>query len=169
MCARGSNRALMCGPSTSTLGAKDADRFAARASRGFEVVLGVVATLLGATLLLATTFFAYSTSMCCLPTQGVVLVFLAALALGLLLFFAGLRLVTGKHRSDGGLFSPWILRMGGVIFLFGPVAAVLNRSWFGLVEACISLSAAVACFALANRRKESAANEVAPNNRWRVP
>ena len=147
----------------------DADRFAARASRVFEVVLGLVATLLGGALLLATAFLAFSTSMCCLPTQGVVLAFLVALAIGLLLFCAGLRLLTGKHRSDGGLFSPWILRMGGVIFLFGPVAAVLNRSWFGLVEAGISLSAAVACFALANRRKEAAANAVAPNNRWRGP
>ena len=111
MCARGAHPAWSAGPSTSPLGAMDADHFAARASRAFEVIIGVAATLIGAALLVFVAFVIYG--MARRPPDVTVIVLLTAtLAVGLLLFVARLRLITGRHRSDGGLFSPWILRWG---------------------------------------------------------
>jgi hypothetical protein len=169
VCARGAHGALLRGPSTSPLGAMDADHFAKRASRAFEVVVGLAATLIGAALLASAALVAYATSW--RPTDvGVVVLLTVTLAVGLSLLVAGIRLVTGKHRSDGGLFSPWILRFGALIFLAAPVLALFfNRSWTMIIEAGVSLSAAVACFTLANRREQAAAERGAPNNRWSGP
>jgi len=142
----------------------DADHFLARASRAFEVLIGTVATLIGAALLVLAAFAIYAITRS-LPDVTVVVLLTATLAFGLLLFVAGLRLVTGRHRSDGGLFSPWLLRFGALIFLAGPVLALFHRSWTMLIEAGFSLSAAVACFTLANRREQAATERVAPNDR----
>ena len=169
MCARGASQVLLRGPSTSPLGAMDADHFAARASRTFEVIIGVAATLIGAALLVFVAFVIYAMARRP-PDVPVVVLLTATLAVGLLLLVAGVRLVTGRHRSDGGLFSPWILRFGALIFLAAPALALfVNRSWTMIIEAGVSLSAAVACFALANRREEAAGERGAPNNRWRGP
>jgi hypothetical protein len=147
----------------------DADHFVKRSSRAFEVIVGLAATLIGVALLGSAALLAYATSWRP-PDVGVVVVLTAILAVGLLLFVAGLRLVTGKHRSDGGLFSPWVLRFGALIFLAAPVVALFfNRSWTMIIEAAVSLSAAAACFTLANRREQAAAERGAPNNRWRGP
>ena len=169
MCTRGSNRAPARGPSTSPLGAMDADHFARRTSRAFELIIGVASTLIGVALLLFVAFGIYA-----MPWRPadvpVVVLFTVTLGVGVLLLVTGLRLVTGKHRSDGGLFSPWILRFGAVIFLASPVLALFfHRSLTMIIEAGVSLSAAVACFALANHREQAAAERGAPNNRWRGP
>jgi len=169
VCARDANLAAAGGRSSSPLGAMDADHFAKRSSRAFEVIVGLAATLIGVALLAFAAFVAYAASWRS-PDVGMVVLLTVTLAVGLLLFVAGLRLLTGKHRSDGGLFSPWILRFGALIFLAGPVLALFfNRSWTMIIEAGLSLSAAVACFTLANRREQTAAERGAPNNRWRGP
>jgi hypothetical protein len=146
----------------------DSSQYSAPISRVPRVALGLVVTIIGAALL---GFFGLGLYRLIggLPSTSIIVILFIVGALGLALCVLGLRLITGKRRRDGGLFSPWALRFGGVIFLFGPVAALINRSWFGLVEAGVSLSAAVACFALANRRAEAAADLGAPNNRWRGP
>jgi hypothetical protein len=145
----------------------DADHLAKRASRAFEAIVGVAATLIGAALLAFDGFVVYA--MAWPPGAGVLVLLTATIAVGLLLFVAGLRLVTGKHRSDGGLFSPWILRFGALIFLASPVIALfVHRSWTMIFEAGVSLTAAVACFALANRR-EQAADERMGHNPSRGP
>jgi len=145
----------------------DSDQLVARGARAFEILIGSVAGVAGCALLVLAAFVAVKVKR---EVSVPVLVFeLLSLVLGLVLCVAGLRLVTARRRADGGLLSPWILRLGGVIFLFGPVAAVLNRSWFALLEAGVSLSAAVACFALANRRSETAADQGPSNNRWSGP
>ena len=147
----------------------DADHFVKRSSRAFEAILGLAATLIGTALLASAGFVAYATTWRP-PNVGVVVVLTVALTFGLLLFVAGLRLVTGKHRLDGGLFSPWILRLGALIFLAGPVLALFfHSSWTAIIEAGAMLSAAIACFTLANRREQVAAERGAPNNRWRGP
>ena len=143
-------------------------QYSAPVSRVWSIVLGVVVTLMSAPLLGFFGFALYRLRSG-RPTSEVMIVLCIAGALGLGLCVLGLRLLAGKPRRDGGLFAHWFLRLGGVIFLLGPVAAVLNRSWFGLFEAGVSLSAAVACFALANRRTEAAADEGAANYRWRGP
>jgi hypothetical protein len=145
------------------------DQFAARASRGFEILLGLVSTLLGAILLLAMAFATYN-MLGHHVSLSVIAVLLATTGLGLLLLSAGLRLVTAKHRSDGGLLSPWILRFGGVFFLFAPFALLITQlSWSVVFEAGVLLSAGIACFALANRRSQLGSGADGPNNRWRGP
>jgi hypothetical protein len=85
---------------------------------------------------------------------GVVVILAVSTALGVLLTSAGARLITSRHRSDGGLFSPWILRLGGLIFILAPIASVLTKQYTYLFESVFCFSAGVACFALANRRQE---------------
>src|ERR1700733_9257664 len=142
--------------------------YSAPASRFLSIVVGVVVTVMGVALLGFFGLGLYRLSSG-LPSPQIMVFLCIVGALGLGLCVVGVRLLTGKRRRDGGLFSPWFLRLGGVIFLFGPGAAVLKRSWFGLLEAGVALSAAVACFVLANRRQEAAADQGAPNNRWRGP
>jgi len=135
----------------------DSSQYSAPVSRGSTVAVGLIVTVIGAALV---SFFLLGIYRITggLPSRSVIVILLIVGAVGLGLCAVGLRLITGKRRRDGGLFSPWVLRFGGVMFLFGPVAAIFNRSWLGLFEACVSLSAAVACFALANRRSEAAAD-----------
>jgi hypothetical protein len=140
----------------------------APASQFLSIVMGVVVTVMGVALLGFFGLGLYRLSSG-LPSSQVMVFLCIFGALGLGLCVVGVRLLTGIRRRDGGLFSPWFLRLGGVIFLFGPVAAVLNRSWFGLLEAGFSLSAAVACFVLANHRQEAAADQGAPDNRRSGP
>ena len=146
----------------------ESNQFSAPISRFLAVAVGVVVMVIGAALLGFFGVGSYRLSIG-LPSSRVMVFLCIVGVLGVGLCLVGLRLLTGKHRRDGGLFSPWFLRLGGVIFLFGPVAAVLNRSWFGLLEASVSLSAAIACFVLANRRQDAAANQGAPNNSGSAP
>jgi hypothetical protein len=73
----------------------DADHFAKRSSRAFEAIVGLAATLIGAALLACAAFVAYATSWRP-PDVGVIVLLTVTLAVGLLLFVAGLRLVTGS-------------------------------------------------------------------------
>ena len=149
-------------------------QYSAPVSRLLTLALGVAVTVIGAALLGLFGLGAYRGIVAYrlsggVPSSGVLVFGFIVGALGFALSAVGLRLLTGKRRRDGGLFSPWVLRFGGLIFFIGPVAAVLNRSWFGLLEAGVSLSAGIACFVLANRREQAAAEPRAPNNRWRGP
>jgi hypothetical protein len=133
-------------------------QYSAPISRVLTVGVGLIVTVMGAALLGFFGLGAYRLGSG-LPSTQVLLILFIVGALGLALCVVGLRLITGRRRRDGGLFSPWALRFGGLIFLFGPVAAVLvNRSWFGLLEAGVSLSAGAACFVLANRREQAGAD-----------
>ena len=146
----------------------DAD-LSARTSRLFEVLLGVVAGLMGAALLVFAALGA-SRGFGREVETSVVVILAVALGLGLLLLVAGLRLVTGKRRSDGGLLSPWTLRFGGLIFLVGPIAMLFAKpSLLLIIKAGALFSIGVACFSLANRREEHTfqRNTEAPNNRRR--
>jgi uncharacterized membrane protein YuzA (DUF378 family) len=144
------------------------DQYSAPVSRVASVVVGMVVTAIGVALL---GFFGLGLYRLTsgLPSSEVMVVLCIVGILGIGLCVVGLRLLTGKRRRDGGLFSPWFLRLGGVIFLLAPVAAILSRSWFGLLKTAVLLPAAIACFVLANRRKGAVADQGAPNNRWRGP
>ena len=63
------------------------------------------------------------------------------------------RLVRGRgRRKDGGLFSPTLLRLWGIIFLAVPIVAALRRSWV-ILESITLLVIAAGCFALARHRE----------------
>ena len=62
------------------------------------------------------------------------------------------RLLSGKGRRDGGLFSPAFLRVASLVFLVaGPV--MIMRHPLGIVEAVAAVGAAGACFGLARFRE----------------
>src|SRR4051812_34386123 len=127
----------------------DTQKLFARQSRGFERFIGLIAGTTGAVLLLFSAVGALRT-LGNTMTAGVATLFGISGAFGLLLVSAGVRLIWSRRRSDGGLLSPWVLRLGGIIFLCAPVAMITNRQYFHLVEAGVCVSAGVACFALAN-------------------
>jgi len=103
----------------------ESGQYFASVSRLLSAVIGVVVMVTSAALLGFFGVGLYRLHRGGLPSSQA-MVFLGIVgALGLGLCVVGLRLVGAKRRRDGGLFSPWILRLGGVIFLFGPVAAVL--------------------------------------------
>jgi hypothetical protein len=130
------------------------ESLSARQSRAFEIVIGIAASLIGGTLLLFAAFIVVRTFRHP-PRNGLVILLTATLVFATTLLPAGIRLLTGRHRRDGGLFSPWVLRFGGMIFFFSPIAIILNhRALSGLLEISTTLAAGVACFALANRRTE---------------
>jgi hypothetical protein len=83
-------------------------------------------------------------------------------ALAALLLVLGWRLLFNRARaSDGGLFSPFGLRVGGAIFLAGPVAAAFTHP-IGLIETGFALAASGACFALARHREHYLSGPVPP-------
>jgi hypothetical protein len=47
-----------------------------------------------------------------------------------------------------------LLRLGGLVFFFAPIAMISTRQYFHLLEVGVCLSARIACFALANRRTD---------------
>ena len=131
----------------------ETDSLYSRPSRAFERAVGLPAALLGIFLLAFSGFIALRAFG--RPINAAVVVILAiSTALGVLLFSAGARLITSTHRSDGGLFSPWVLRLGDLIFIFAPIVFVLSKQYTHLLESVFCFSAGVACFALANRRQE---------------
>ena len=76
--------------------------------------------------------------------------------IGAALFGLGLNLLRGvSRRRDGGLFSPAALRTWGVVFALVPVALLL-ANWRAIFHPHFllwSVSASVACFLLAARRR----------------
>ena len=133
----------------------DVSRYAAPTPRGLELLVGIVAMVLGAPVLLFGVLAGVSVFRGHLVTSQVVLA-VAAVGVGLLLLTAGFRLLTHKSRGDGGLLSPWLLRLGGLIFLVGPFAMLANNhALMAFVKAGSCVAAGVACFFIA-RRRESA-------------
>ena len=144
-------------------------QYSAPAPRPLVVAVGTVVMVMGVALVALIGFGVYRMLSRGLPSVQVLVGVCLVGALGVALCVVGLRLLTGRHRRDGGLFSPWVLRFGGIILLLGPVAAIVNRSWFGLLEAAVCLSGGIVCFVLANRREQAPADSGTPNNRWRGP
>ena len=131
----------------------DTENLFARQSRAFERFIGLIAGITGTALLLFSGLGAFR-SLGNTMTADLATVFGIAAALGFLLVSAGVRLIWSKHRSDGGLFSPWVLRLGGLIFVLAPIVFVIDKQYTHLLESVFCFSAGVACFALANRRQE---------------
>ena len=77
----------------------------ARQSRPFEVIVGILAGVIGAALLSFGLFCVYRT-IGSRPDGAAIVLTGVALGLGLFLFLVGVRLIAGRSRADGGLLSP---------------------------------------------------------------
>jgi hypothetical protein len=132
----------------------DEARYSAPVSRVAAIAAGLVLTTFGAGFLVLFGVVAYH--LLDRPSTREVVIALTILgALGGGLCFTGLRLVTGRRRRDGGLFSPWVLRFGGLFFLAAPVFILFARpSLVTMLEAGALVSAGIACFVIANRREQ---------------
>jgi len=80
------------------------------------------------------------------------------LALGLPGAWIAFRLISGRKRKDGGLMSPLVLRVFGVLLIATPWLWVLaHRSqpwhWLHLLHLLPLSAAGIACFLLAARRE----------------
>jgi uncharacterized membrane protein len=69
------------------------------------------------------------------------------------------RLIVGRRAAGGGLFSPFALRVGGVLFLALPVLGLFTGAYSGagprlirVVQATVYVLFAVAVFRLAGKR-----------------
>lgn len=80
------------------------------------------------------------------------------LVVGFFCVSTALRMILGRSRRDGGLFSPFVLRTAGVLFAIVPVLLVFAewpnlRSLWTLLEVGFFLAVAGSCFALASKRQ----------------
>jgi len=66
----------------------------------------------------------------------------------------GIRLVTGRRRSGGGLLSPLMLRVCGFFFLAAPVWILLESKDWKAFHLLGLIGTGIACFSLANHRIE---------------
>jgi hypothetical protein len=89
-----------------------------------------------------------------LAPSGLLLFISILFVLATLFLVFAWRLIWNRARaSDGGLFSPLGLRVGGFIFLASPVAAFFTHP-IGLVRAAEAPAASGACFTLARHREQ---------------
>jgi hypothetical protein len=138
-----------------TAGSPPSDPHYQPAGRVLEVSVGLVCAVCGSGLALlgAWPLYAVLRHGHPLPESPVLLPMLLLWALAALLLVFAWRLILNRARRwDGGLLSPLGLRIGGVIFLAGPICALFVDPSH-LVHAAYSLAAAAACFALARRRE----------------
>lgn len=78
------------------------------------------------------------------------------LPVGLFCFLIMYRLITGRSkRLDGGLFSPTVLRLFGMLFISYPIIFILLKSAL-VIESIGSVVAGIACFRLASKRADIA-------------
>lgn len=96
-----------------------APQYSAPVSRVITFALGVIVTLMGAPLVAFFGFGLYRLRSG-VPSSDAIVALCILGILGFGLCVVGLRLLTGKRRRDGGLFSPWFLRLGGVFFCSAP-------------------------------------------------
>jgi hypothetical protein len=137
----------------------EASQYSAPVSRPMRVVVGLVLTIMGGGLLALFALLLYAllkggekkivVGLCIIGTVGVSLC------------VVGIRLITGRRRRDGGLFSPWVLRFAGVFFIAMPLVFLFaHRTLYAILESGLMVSAGVACFVVANRREQDAADDV---------
>jgi len=138
------------------LGIYGSTRHYQAAGRPFELLVGTICALCGGGLAALGGFalfvvFARRGS----PLGHSGLLFISILyVLATLFLVLAWRLIWNRARaSDGGLFSPLGLRVGGLIFLAGPVAAFFTHP-IGVVHTAAALAASGACFKLARHREQ---------------
>jgi hypothetical protein len=89
----------------------------------------------------------------------IVVVVVASMAVGVFTSLTGLRMILGLKRRDGGLFSPFVLRIAGLVFAVTPLILLFTvgradwRSLWLVIELGFYFAVAGACFAIASRRE----------------
>ncbi len=78
--------------------------------------------------------------------------------IGVFCVSTAIRMMLGRKREDGGLFSPFVLRVAGTLFAIVPVLLIFAdgldlRSLGTLLKVGFFLAVAGSCFALASRRQ----------------
>ena len=127
--------------------------YSAPMSRAATLAAGVVSALFGVPLLLLGVLFMFSALRKPTPTSTVV-IGCVALAVGAFMSLMAYRLISNRPRSDGGLVPPWALRIAGVSFIVaGPFLAWAKQSYSSMWHALGSVSAGLACFAIASYRE----------------
>jgi hypothetical protein len=122
-------------------------------SRGWQLGVGIAAILFGAP---SFGFGLFALSMLRSSDAddrlGAIIVATIFLTFGTPVLIAGLRLVFARPRMDEGLFSPFFLRVAGVVILALPVFFFVLGDVLHGVMAVMHIGAASACFALAAYR-----------------
>jgi hypothetical protein len=81
------------------------------------------------------------------------------IAIGAFCLWTGARMIFGLKRSDGGLLSPFVLRLAALFFAVGPIVLLVTSdrlslwSLWRVLELALFFAAAGACLVLANRRQ----------------
>src|SRR4026209_1932756 len=89
-----------------------------RASRRGEIIAGVVFALFGTLSVVSLALVIYKASKSGSLTPSTMTGLAIVTLLSVFFCLTAFRLLTGRGRSkDGGLFSPWVLRSIGLIFL----------------------------------------------------
>jgi hypothetical protein len=145
------------------------NRYSAPVSRPATLFLGLVVSLIAVALLAFGGLGIYRLLQGPVPTDVKVILGVVVI-LGVGLGSIGARLLTGRQRRGGGLFSPWALRIGGAFFVLTPLILVLvQHSILGVIEAIGMISAGVGCFVIANRREQRLGEPSVPNQRLERP
>ena len=131
------------------------DRYSAPIPKWLSVAVGFVCALIGVPLVAFCVVGVIGLLTRPSPESAIVIVSVA-LTVGLFMSVMGIRLLRNKARPDGGLVSPWVLRLGGAFFVVVPVLMALeHRSLPSIWHIVGLMSAGIACFALANRREHN--------------
>jgi len=128
-------------------------KYSSAVPRAATLVAGIVSALFGVPLLLGGGFAVFRLLEEPASTSGAVIACIA-LVVGIFMSYWAFRLTSNKPRSDGGLMSPWALRIGGV-FLIGaaPFYVLARHSPVSVWHALGLVSAGLACFAMASHRE----------------
>src|SRR5579871_507726 len=98
-------------------------QYAAPVSRSSTLFWGLVLTVIAAALLAFGGFGVFRLVQASAPNE-VRIVVAVVILIGVALGSTGIRLLTGRQRQGGGLFSPWTLRIGGAFFVVVPLILV---------------------------------------------
>ena len=96
------------------------------------------------------------------PAASILALAVVSFVVGLFCVWTAIRMIFGVRRQDGGVLSPFILRLAALYFAAAPILLWFVsdrgswRSWWFLLERAFYFSAAGACLLLANRRPHPA-------------
>lgn len=127
-----------------------------KAARYYLIFIGAICGIfaLGITLLIGLVIFAFFHNDRSSSKESLI-IFTVLVVVDYFFVLTSYRLLLGKERKDGGLFSPTGLTFAGIMFLTFPVIGLITKSWWILIDGWHTILAAACCFGLARFRRES--------------
>lgn len=133
--------------------------YGSKVNRKIEIAAGLALTIVGLPFLVLGV-----TGTWAMVTEGLegslyVVTILGVIA-GAFGVWIGARMVLGLRRRDGGLLSPFVLRLAALFFAVTPIVLAFAsdrfswRSIWMILELAFSFSVAGSCLVLANRRQQ---------------